>query len=150
MIQTFIQDKTTGAHLCAGVEPLFAPATPSALSPSPVPWQLLMSFPPHEPVLRSLAPVCGKRRVEIFKNHSKGGQTTLQIHSDIFFISLFVVYERTKHKRTVASVTTVRVKSFFIQIVSLHVHQCLSLITHVLLSAEHEKHFHIPAAPTSV
>lgn len=48
--------------LSAGVETLFAPAVQSALSLFPALKGLQMSFPPHEPVLRSPCPVCEKEK----------------------------------------------------------------------------------------
>lgn len=49
-------------NLSAGVETLFAPAVQSALSPFPALKGSQMSFPPYEPVLRSLGPACGKKQ----------------------------------------------------------------------------------------
>lgn len=59
---------TTAAHrntdLSAGVEPLFAPAAPPALSPFPGLKVSQMPCPRREPVLHSLCPVWVKKHQE--------------------------------------------------------------------------------------
>lgn len=63
-----VESKTRAAavdgstDLSAGVEPLFAAATHPGLSPSPALKGSQRSFPPREPVLRSLDPVWGEER----------------------------------------------------------------------------------------